>query len=220
MSEVGRLLSVARHRLTGASWLGRNGRSDLFRYTICSGAAILLFSCSSHRFISHLTSVQQFELPFTLQFIIPEKDKKNPVDAVFCERRDLGNSRSYEISVVFKDEDHPFFLADWCYDIYRRMKYKRKMDVETFSVLCGMNDSVIALDLKGVYSGPQDFNQGIVKHGDMLYLDMESDIQVFVNTRNHLFSLKDNNPGMKKTTVSSNIVYIGSREEVEKLFGK
>ncbi len=64
-------------------------------------------------------------------FLLPEVDIKNGngLVAVFIAKTQ-GNDLS--ITVIFKDEDHPSPITDFFYDIYRRFKYHRTMDVETF----------------------------------------------------------------------------------------
>ncbi len=160
-------------------------------------------------------------------FMIPEVDIKNGNDivSVFIYRED---SKTLSVTVVFQDEDHPSWITDRLYDIYRRFKYKRKMDVETFKLLfADKSDMISALPVSisfpGTYSESQVFFTRNVKHySKTVTLDRFTMIGerpvIYVNTWNHLFSEKNNNLDLKLVTRKDYPVYWGSRQDVEALY--
>ena len=177
---------------------------------------IIFSSCTSPHYLFS-AKIPSFALPFKLSFALPEKDKHNGIESVFCAVGSKENVDQYSITVVFKDEDHPNFFADAAYDLYRRFKYGRKKDVETFSVNCDhASGKIISIDLWDVYSGAQDFTKRIVAHGDTICkCENEHSLLLYINTWNHMFSLKDNNPSLEKMMISDFKLYSGTREEVE-----
>jgi hypothetical protein len=178
---------------------------------------ILFFSCTSPNYLASAKRTS-FTLPFKLSFALPENDKRNGIESVFCSLTMKGNEDAYSITVVFKDEDYPNFFADGAYDLYRRFKYGREKDVETFSVNCDhASGKIISVDLSDVYSGAQDFRKKIVTHQDTICKSGNGDaLLLYVNTWNHMFSLKDNNPSLEKIMVENFVRYCGNREEVER----
>jgi hypothetical protein len=153
--------------------------------------------------------------------VYPVKDGRNSAERVFAAVERNDSISTYEISVVFSDEDQPFFLWDWFYDGYRRLHYKRKKDIETFTVICDRKDSVVAVDLRDVYSGTQDLRTGIVKHYDTAFsFPATGTLTLYVNTWNHLFGLCDNNPGLEKNTFEMKQAVLRSRKNLELMFRK
>ncbi len=179
-------------------------------------------------------------------FLLPEVDIKNGngLVAVFISKT---KKNELSITVIFKDEDHPSPITDFFYDIYRRFKYHRTMDVETF--FYRYNESRYSKNKEGsavpipveisfpnTYSKDQVFFCKNVKHYTAIipfknFLIMKSGAckskktgegyprpLVFVNTWNHMFGERNNNLGLKLTTISNYPVYYGSREDVEKLY--
>ena len=75
-------------------------------------------------------------------FSLPVSDIENgnDIESVYYDI-EYDKLRLYvEITVVFKDEDHPNGLIDWIYDMIRKRKYKRIEDVETFFLNLYIND--------------------------------------------------------------------------------
>ncbi len=92
-----------------------------------------------------------------------------------------------EVTIVFKDEDHPDPLIDPLYDTYRFLKWGRVEDIETFYVY---EDKVVFPD---DYASVTSFYQTKDLHTYMEVpideFEKEDDsILVYVNTWNHMFS--------------------------------
>jgi len=65
-------------------------------------------------------------IPLAPVFIVPECDHRNGIEKVYFKLTRRDSVTVEEITVVFRDEDQPFFLFDGIYDVYRRAKYHRK----------------------------------------------------------------------------------------------
>ena len=158
-------------------------------------------------------------------FILPRADVKNGIKALF-----LDNSKKnvLSITVVFADEDHPSAFTDFIYDIYRRFKYKRTEDVETFdyyyskqsNIKNGFPEKVV---FPTTYSNNQPFFTKDVKHYSQsikfsAFTLKENRPLIFINTWNHLFSENNNNRDLKLQTIENYPIFIGSRADVEKLY--
>ncbi len=175
-------------------------------------------------------------------FLLPEIDIKNGNElvAVFISKR---QKNELSITVIFKDEDHPSAITDFLYDIYRRFKYHRTMDVETFYYRYPeKNDKGIPIPksiyFHGTYSKNQIFSPKSVKHytADIPFesflksknpLCKKKKIDtlfprplIFINTWNHMFGERNNNLNLKLVTIANYPVYYGNREDVERLYRK
>ena len=158
-------------------------------------------------------------------FILPEADIKNSIKAVFL---DNSEKNVLSITVVFADEDHPSAFTDFIYDIYRRFKYKRTEDVETFYYYYAKQSDIKKgspqkIVFPTTYSGNQPFFTKDVKHYSRTvqfsaFTLKENRPLIFINTWNHLFSENNNNRDLKLMTIETYPVFIGSRADVEKLY--
>ncbi|TND07175.1 MAG: lipoprotein [Bacteroidetes bacterium] len=157
-------------------------------------------------------------------FVSPEKDAKNPVEILFVKTDTLDNSIRKEISVVFVDEDLPFFFFDWCYDAYRRNHYRRKKDIESFVLYySAATDALDSVAFPSTFSRDQRFRKNMVTHFSQTFPGSafrltDSRPVIFVNTWNHMFSPVDENPGMKKDSLFAGWLRKGSRADAESYF--
>jgi hypothetical protein len=154
-------------------------------------------------------------------FRIPACDAKNPLEQVYFSFKAESGDSVLEMSLVFKDEDQPFFLIDAAYDLFRRFKYHRKKDIETvylhYDTVSGLLKNI---DFGDAYSGDQHFSKGIVKHfhavisADRIAVEQGRPL-LFINTWNHLFSERDTNPDLAKTSYRTYTCLKGSRSDAE-----
>lgn len=152
-------------------------------------------------------------LTFSFQFVIkvPEFDKENSVLNIYTFEKE-GNK---EITIIFWDEDHPNFFADFVYDIYRFLKWGRMYDIETFFI---SDNSVIFED---DFSNSSSYFQtkNLNNYKEIPFEDFQKDgdnIVIYVSTWNHMFS---NMPlkNVKYISYSPNNLN-GTREKVEKIY--
>ena len=154
--------------------------------------------------------------------------RKNGIETVYMAEYAGG----VEITVEFADEDYPGMcgLLDCTYDCIRRPLYGRKKDIETFFVLQGDKDQA-TVHFPGTYSGPtQNYQTKNPKHlnatvppadfeREACQDDKDGALVVWVNTWNHLFGPKNNNPDMELVRVSAPtdfVLRLGfSRHEVD-----
>ena len=168
---------------------------------------------------------QTFTLKAMPIFILPETDKKNGIKAVFF---DNSIADILSVTVVFADEDHPSAFKDFIYDIYRRFKYKRTEDVETFEyryvkqsdIKNGLPAEVV---FPTTYSRNQTFFTKDVKHYSETVKFSSFTLRgnrplIFINTWNHLFSENNNNRDLKLQVIDKYPVFRGSRADVEALY--
>jgi hypothetical protein len=191
---------------------------SIFVFFVLFGLACLLSSCYSFRLSKVLPPLADRFRPI---FCIPACDTKNPLEQVYYFFKPGNGERVLELSLVFKDEDQPFFLADWAYDLFRRFKYHRKKDIETlylhFDAVSGLLKSI---DFGDAYSGDQKFSKAIVKHFRSILLAAQIKQQqgrplLFINTWNHLLAEYDTNPALSKTTYADYLCVEGSRQDAE-----
>jgi len=154
-------------------------------------------------------------------FIIPACDYRNPIERVYLKEHIEGINSILEVTVVFKDEDQPFFFFDAVYDLYRRFRFHRKKDIETFYIQMGdAGKRVESIDFGDAYSKDQRFHKGFVTHyhevvsGDRIEMKGERPV-VYINTWNHLFSEKDTNPSLNKTFYTEYAIFDGNRTSAE-----
>jgi hypothetical protein len=155
-------------------------------------------------------------------FVVPEKDLAggNGILAVFVAVR----PGEAEITVVFADEDHPSAPADGIYDSYRRRKWGRIEDVETFVYEYAEGTPTAgpprAIRFGSTYSREQRFDVALAEHfGETVAIDrFERDGDrplLHVNTWNHLFAERSTNPGLACRRVADYEVRRGSRADAE-----
>ena len=155
--------------------------------------------------------------------MLPRKDLDNGVGVVcvFVDRRRRDRT---SLTVVFHDEDHPWTLVDRAYDLFRWSHFRRVMDVETFTYRHeGDEARPGAIDFDDVFAGDQRWDVLLAEHlSAVVRLDAfeqrDGRPVIYVNTWNHMFSQRDNNPGLELVTISAYPVYQGDREDCEAIF--
>lgn len=187
------------------------------------GLLIVLFaaSCKTEKPISHLQESSLSSHLFPV-FILPHCDHKNGIEAVAIRNIYDVQKNMISITVIFRDEDQPFFLFDWVYDAYRKHHYKRKRDVETLLFTVDTAQTQVSCSFPTTWSGRQRFHKGFVEHyTQTLPLDsfasMEGHTVIYINTWNHLFSNVDTNPALPKDTISYYPYIEAGRDSVERI---
>lgn len=162
-------------------------------------AAVLLWVVTarpSEGDFSHLgANCPHFELP---QLYVPRIDKEwnNQIESVFWHHV---KDRTYEISLLFKDEDDPHM--DRLYDIYRKLNYGRIKDIETFHVELDTNNRIVKYMFYRTASGNKWwFAWGSKLHHDLVINNPLSGL--YVNTRNHMFGPDNTNPTLQADTIA------------------
>lgn len=183
-------------------------------------AAVLLWAIAtkpSAGDFSHLgPSCPHFELP---QLYVPTVDREgsNVVESVFWHHV---KDRTYEISLLFKDEDSP--RVDRLYDMYRKFSYGRVKDIESFRVELDTSNTIV----KYIFHGSACDTKGWFAWGGKLHHDLIVDgplSGLHVNTRNHMFGPHNTNPHLPFDTITlGDDVHIPvfnlDRESLDKLF--
>ncbi len=156
----------------------------------------------------------------------PETDihSGNELIATYCTSAITPSGSELKISLVFKDEIHPNPWKDFFYRIYRRIRYGRTYDIESILLKMEPDGKLFQLDLNHVYSQNQKFQQDPVEHFDTTLgpsdLENKSLVPVlYVNTWNHMFGEKDNNPELPKQEIPLIEVRFGSRQQLDSYFG-
>jgi len=154
------------------------------------------------------------ELPI---FMIPEKDMGNDIIDVFVEKYE----NRVEITVVFKDEDHPNPFTNFFYDIYRFFKYGRVKDIETFFLVVD-EEKIKEVRFPGVYAGSLDYDDTENLHGTITlpakaFEFKNGRIVIFVNSWNHMFSNKPLK-NVKYVEISDYRISKGTREDAERIY--
>jgi hypothetical protein len=150
-------------------------------------------------------------LGISVVLMFPKIDLENaPIDFFYF---DHGNA--FEITVVFKDEDHPNKFLDPLYDLYRLMKWGRIKDIETFYIY---RDKVVFPD---DYASVTSFYQtkNLRTHAEIPldeFQKFDGKIAVYVNTWNHMFSNKPL-PGLEYVPFIFK-PKIGTRSDAEKIY--
>ncbi|MFA7284297.1 MAG: hypothetical protein WC004_00545 [Candidatus Absconditabacterales bacterium] len=168
---------------------------------ICAGAlaAVLLWTImtkpSAGDFSRLGPSCPHFELP---QLYVPRIDKEgnNQIESVFWHQV---TDRTYEISLLFKDEDDPYM--DRWYDMYRKLNYGRIKDIETFHVELDANNRIAKYLFSGTASGNKGWSAwGSKLHHDLIINNPLSGLHI--NTRNHMFGAHNANPDLPLDTIA------------------
>ena len=156
-----------------------------------------------------IVPVMVFGIGIILMF--PKIDLDNaPVDFFTFD-----HGKFVEVTIVFKDEDHPNPFIDPLYDIYRFLKWGRVKDIETFYVY---EDRVVFPD---DYASVTSFQQTENLHTHMeipieVFKKKDKSILVYVNTWNHMFS---NKPLSDLEYVPFHLKpRIGTRKDAEKMY--
>ncbi len=77
-----------------------------------------------------LILIPLFTFPLSLIFMVPAFDLDNmPIEFYSCQ-----TTEGTQVTVVFKDEDHPNPFIDFIYDVYRYFKWGRIQDIESFYI--------------------------------------------------------------------------------------
>lgn len=156
----------------------------------------------------------------------PETDVKsgNELLAVYCKSEMIPQGSELQISLVFRDEIHPNSWKDFFYRIYRRLRYGRTYDIESFRLKLDPNGKPVSLELANVYSGDQIFLQDPVEHFDKTLsssqMKEKNSIPIlYSNTWNHMFGEKDNNPDLPKQELPIAGTRFGTRSQLDDYFG-
>ncbi|PJZ66310.1 hypothetical protein EHQ27_08470 [Leptospira wolffii] len=156
----------------------------------------------------------------------PETDVKsgNELLAVYCKSEMIPQGSELQISLVFRDEIHPNSWKDFFYRIYRRFRYGRTYDIESFRLKLDPNGKPVSLELANVYSGDQIFLQDPVEHFDKILsssqMKEKNSIPIlYSNTWNHMFGEKDNNPDLPKQELPIAGTRFGTRSQLDDYFG-
>ncbi len=165
-------------------------------------------------------------------FVEPQIDYKHKNDilgvSIFF-KEDGENSKLIEYTILFKDEDYPNFFINFIYDIFRLFKYKRIIDTETFFIYYVKTPDNIwkpeYINFPDDYSSKQTFFEKKVKHFSIkiegnVFEKKNHRIVIYINTWNHMFSNKDNNPNLRKLIIENYKIFYGNRDDMEKIFRK
>lgn len=155
-------------------------------------------------------------------FSVSPEDSENSIFAVFFARL---SDKEIEVSVVFKDEDHPNWVIDELYDFYRwNFAWKRQADVESFQIQfqrAGGRPSSVSFPT--TFAGEQRYDEPWIKHfsAEIPYDEFHREGTrpvIYVNTWNHLYSNKAGLETGNGTMIRDYPSYQGTRRDVEKLF--
>lgn len=156
----------------------------------------------------------------------PEADIQdgNELLAVYCKSEIIPTGAELQLSLVFRDERHPSGWKDFFYRIYRRIRYGRTFDIESFTLLVDPNGKTESIRLQNVYSGKQVFEEDPVLHFDAVLSSRDWETKnsvplLHINTWNHMFGEKDNNPGVIKQEIPVIGLRSGSRIQLDSYFG-
>jgi hypothetical protein len=131
---------------------------------------------------------------------------KNFVREVHCAKEQTNQDGSFtmEVSILFNNErlrQHGFWNS--IYEFFRRLRYGRVMDLESFKILVAKNPADDRFVFEGIYSGNEELNADSI-HGDkapppapkhpVKYYFMDRNHPVlFINTSNHAMAEHDTN---------------------------
>lgn len=170
------------------------------------------------------------EYVFKPVFIFPEieiKSKNNLFLISFYFISNDEKEKIIEYSLIFYDEDYPAIITDILYDFYRTFKYKRIYDIESFQIKYVLTDndkltkwiSEMVIFNK-TYSDQQKFFDKKIKHfskeiSGNEFNKINDRIVIYINTWNHLFSNKDNNPLLSKIVYQDYEIINISRNQLD-----
>ena len=126
---------------------------------------------------------------------------KNFVREVHCHKLD---EHEYEVTILFENEQlRKHHKLDLFYRIFRRLRYGRVADIESFRIMLDKGKPV-KLQFKGIFSGKHSIEDDDI-HGDKpvngkvrshdikYYFYDERHPIIFINTSNHAMSFHDTN---------------------------
>jgi uncharacterized protein (UPF0248 family) len=154
-------------------------------------------------------------------FMVPACDSANCIERVYFNETTMKEEEVMEVTVVFRDEDQPYIVWDVLYDAFRKVKYHRKNDIETFYLRRDSHShSLLLIDFGDASGRDQSFYTPWVRHFHDLIpvsrvLMVDGRPVIYVNTWNHLFSEKDTNVALPKTIYRTYASYSGSRKDAE-----
>lgn len=153
-------------------------------------------------------------------FSTPIFDQKNGIIEVFYKKLD---SSKISITVVFKDEDHPCFLVDILYDVYRYFKYGRVADIETFNLYLDSSGHIKTVEFPGVFSASHKFKDTKDLHGSAQFAAnklsfIDERPVIYVNTWNHMFGIEPSFDKTKEKLLFDYPVAQGSRLDAERKY--
>lgn len=161
------------------------------------------------------------DYPFNNENIIKIENKKlNIKIPIFMEhftKKDKGikgiiitptsEENEHKLTLIWEDEYHPFFLTDWIYRIYRKIKYKRVYDEQQLTILCDSIGNVIEISSHNWGKDNEKWNVCVATHISDSYSTNECEREsltnqpkIYVNTWNHMF-------GISPTNTSSSFEY-------------
>lgn len=153
-------------------------------------------------------------------FVLPQADADNPIEEIFMDVTPENEGWKVETTVVFRDEDYPFFLFDWFYDFFRFFRWGRIKDIETFYIYLYQDGRIEKIDFPGTYSSDKVYGDIWNLHSSMIILGEEFEISngrplIYINTWNHMFS---NEPSfhVSELIVSEYAIINGTREDGER----
>lgn len=175
-------------------------------------------------------------IPVIYQSAVDSLD--NFVREVHCAETPAGPDGSYEIEVtiIFNNEElrkHAYGgILNKIYEYFRRLKYGRKLDVESFKIMIRKNIEDNTFIFENIYSGGHQLEDDSI-HGDpptaperminYYFMDHNHPV-VFINTSNHAMAGHDTNHRLWKweyisLTNNAPIKYDDkTREQIEKGF--
>lgn len=142
---------------------------------------------------------------------LPRQDLANGPHAIYVAELEDG---AREVSLLFRDEDHPWALVDQAYDLYRYLRWRRVRDLETFRWGPG------SLDLRGVAAGEQGYAALAPRHLDARPSLAECErrdgrVVLYLRTWNHMLATTPE-PGVDYELLSGLPVRRASRAELER----
>lgn len=191
-------------------------------YIILSLLTILTFCEVKEETINVKNFLPIFYLP------IVDIQNGNGIASVYYDINEDTSTYSIEITVVFADEDHPSKIFDFVYDLFRKQKYKRKEDVETFFIYIDKNLQLEKIEFNyndtGTYSGEQEFFIKRPKHFSKSIFGKDFKFEgkrpiIYINTWNHMFGEKPTSK-LEYQRIDNYTLNFGSRKQVEKTFRK
>jgi len=130
---------------------------------------------------------------------------KNFVREVHCSKEHTNPDGSYiiAVSILFNNERlRQHGILNSIYEIFRRLRYGRVMDLESFKILVGKDPESDRFTFEGIYSNAEEMNADSI-HGDSTLPAPEHPIKyyfanrnhpvVFINTSNHAMAEHDTN---------------------------
>ncbi|HBP18570.1 MAG TPA: hypothetical protein DEA08_12395 [Planctomycetes bacterium] len=142
---------------------------------------------------------------------LPRQDLPNAPHAIYV--AELGEA-GREVSLLFRDEDHPWALVDHAYDLYRYLRWRRVRDLETFRW------GAESLDLRGVAAGEQGYAALAPRHLDAQPRLAECErrgerVVLYLRTWNHMIATTPE-PGVDYELLADLPLRQASRAELER----